>query len=68
MNATKGLALLVFGLAAAACAGRQIFFVQGCEERLGSSYKRAECRACVERPVPHEFLPDNADGYRCARR
>jgi hypothetical protein len=68
MSVAKGLALGVFMLAAAACAGRQIYFVAGCEDRLGSPYKRAECRACVERPLPHVFLPDNPDGDRCARR
>ena len=48
--------------------GRQIFHVRGCDERLAAPYKRMECRACVERPVPHEYLPDNPDGNRCARR
>lgn len=40
----------------------------GCEERLESPHKLQECRACVERPVPHEYLPDNPDGERCVRR
>lgn len=47
------------------CAGRQIFHAQGCDERLAIAYKRAECHACVQRPVPHEYLPDNPDGARC---
>ena len=47
---------------------RHIFYVQGCDDRLAIPHKRAECRACVERPVPHEFLPDNPDGERCVRR
>ena len=68
MNVTKALALLTFTLAAAACAGRQIYAVSGCDDRLASPYKRQECRACVERPLPHVFLPDNADGVRCERR
>ena len=53
MSAKKGLALLVLLLTGAACAGRQIYRPIGCEDRLGSPYKRAECLACVERPVPH---------------
>ncbi len=68
MSAKKGLALLVLLLAGAACAGRQIYRPVGCEDRLGSPYKRAECLACVERPVAHVFLPDNPDGARCERR
>jgi hypothetical protein len=60
--------LLGFVVATAGCAGRQIYFVRGCDERLAIPYKRMECRACVERPVPHEFLPDNPDGARCVRR
>jgi hypothetical protein len=47
------------------CAGRQIFHASGCDERLALAYKRAECHACVQRPVPHEYLPDNPDGARC---
>jgi hypothetical protein len=68
MSATKAFAMLAFVLAAAACAGRQIYYPRGCEERLESPYKRAECRACVERPVRHVFLPDEPDGARCARQ
>ena len=59
-------ALLAMGLAG--CAGRQIYHVRGCDERLGSPEKRMECRACVERPMAHEYLPDNPIGARCARR
>jgi hypothetical protein len=68
MSAIKAFALLAFTLAVAACVGRQIFYPRGCEERLGSNYKRAECLSCVERPVPHVFLPDQPDGARCARQ
>ncbi len=50
------------------CAGREIYYVRGCDERLAMAYKRMECRACVEHPLPHVYLPDNADGARCARR
>jgi hypothetical protein len=53
---------------ASGCAGRQIVHLAGCDERLASPYKRQECRACLERPLPHEFLPDNPDGLRCVRR
>ena len=61
-------ALFVIGFGLSACGGRQIFYVRGCDERLAIPYKRMECRACVERPIPHEFLPDNPDGARCVRR
>jgi hypothetical protein len=60
--------LLALGTAAGGCAGRHIFYVAGCDERLAMPEKRMECRACVERPVPHEFLPDNPNGARCVRR
>ncbi len=59
--------LLLFALSAG-CAGREIYHVRGCDERLAMAYKRMECRACVERPMPHEYLPDNPDGARCVRR
>lgn len=68
MSAAKGFALFAVVLAAAACAGRQIYYPRGCDERLESGYKRAECRACVERPIPHVFLPDQPDGARCSRQ
>jgi hypothetical protein len=69
MNRMNGPCILL-GIAAATsgCAGPQIYFVPDCDERLAIPYKRIECRACVERPIPHEFLPDNPDGARCARR
>jgi hypothetical protein len=50
------------------CAGRQIYYLRGCDERLVIPYKQMECRACVTRPIPHVFLPDNPDGARCVRR
>jgi hypothetical protein len=59
---------LLLVLSAGACAGRQIFHVAGCDERLALPYKRAECRACVLRPIPHEYLPDNPEGARCVLR
>ncbi len=61
---------LVLGLTSllGGCAGRHIYYVSGCDERLAIPYKRQECRACVERPLPHEYLPDNPDGARCVRR
>jgi hypothetical protein len=68
MSVAKGLTLVALVLSVGACVGRQIFYVAGCEDRLASPYKRAECRACVERPLPHEYLPDQPDGARCARR
>lgn len=60
--------ILLCAVAAASCAGREIFHPRGCEERLAIPYKRMECLACVSRPLPHVFLPDNPDGMRCARR
>ena len=68
MNSKILWALLALSAATSGCAGRHIYRVEGCEERLGMPYKRAECRACVERPVPHVYLPDNPDGARCTRR
>ena len=62
------IALLVgLGLLTTGC-GRHIYHVAGCDERLSIPHKRVECRACVERPIPHEFLPDMPDGERCVRR
>jgi hypothetical protein len=58
----------LLGLGLAGCAGRHIYYVQGCDERLAMAEKRMECRACVERPFPHEYLPDNPIGQRCVRR
>jgi hypothetical protein len=68
MNRMTLWLLLALSSLTSACAGRQIFYVAGCDERLAIPYKRAECRACVERPMPHEYLPDNPDGARCVRR
>lgn len=61
-------ALLGLAVAVSGCAGREVYHVRGCEERLASPYKRQECLACVGRPLPHVFLPDNPDGARCSRR
>jgi hypothetical protein len=66
MRLTAGLLLVLFTLAG--CAGRHIYYMAGCDERLAIPYKRMECRACVGRPLPHEYLPDNPDGARCVRR
>ncbi len=68
MSAKKTLAVIVVILGATRCAGRVIYYPAGCEDRLASPYKRAECLACVARPLPHQYLPDNADGDRCFRR
>ncbi len=68
MTKTAIWLLLAASTLVGGCAGRQIFHVRGCDERLSIPYKRQECRACVERPLPHEYLPDNPDGARCARR
>jgi len=63
---------VLLALCAAGCvggyAGRQIFYVSGCDERLALPRKRMECRTCVERPIPHEYLPDNPEGARCVLR
>jgi hypothetical protein len=65
---SAGFVLLAVLIAAGCYAGREIVHPRGCEERLAIPYKRAECMACVTRPLPHVFLPDNPDGMRCARR
>jgi len=69
---SRWIGLLVMGSLAVGCVvaggGREIFHPRGCEERLAIPYKRAECLACVNRPLPHVFLPDNPDGMRCAQR
>ena len=59
---------ILLALCAGGCAGREIFYVPGCDARLALPYKRMECRACVERPIPHVYLPDNPDGARCVLR
>jgi hypothetical protein len=62
---------VLLGLVAAmgGCAERHIYFVPDCDERLAVADKRiVECHACVERPIPHEFLPKGTDGERCSRR
>jgi hypothetical protein len=59
------LGVLVILFAATRCAGRVIRYPVGCADRLGSPYKQAECVACVGRPLPHEYFPDNPDGDRC---
>ena len=66
MTVTKWLSLLALVVLAACATGRVIYYPNGCEDRLGSPYKRGECIACVTRPVPHQYLPDNADGDRCS--
>jgi hypothetical protein len=68
MKSLWTLVVVLASLAASGCAARQIYHVRGCDERLASAYKQMECRACVERRLPHEYLPDNPDGMRCARR
>jgi hypothetical protein len=61
---------VLLGLVAAmgGCAERHIYFVPDCDERLAVADRRVECHTCVERPIPHEFLPKNSDGERCSRR
>jgi hypothetical protein len=59
---------LLLAMAGCVGGGREIRHMRGCEERLEAPYKRAECRACMERPVPHVFLPDRPDGERCVRQ
>lgn len=70
MNRTKNAVswlLIGLSLAATACAGggREIRRVAGCDSRLAMAEKRAACRACVERPRPHVYLPDRPEGDRC---
>jgi hypothetical protein len=61
-------ALLALITVASGCGPRIIYHVRGCDERLAHPYKRMECRACVERPRPHMFMPENVDGQRCVLR
>ncbi len=68
MSAKRVLAVLALVLGITQCASRVIYHPGGCEDRLGSPYKRGECIACVTRPLPHQYLPDNPDGDRCFRR
>jgi hypothetical protein len=68
MRVMKVVGAVVLLLTIVNCAGRQIYVVTGCDERLESPYKQGECRRCVERPVPHKYEPDNADGERCVLR
>ncbi len=65
---TRRLCPLLLLLSLAGCAGRTLYYVRGCDERLALAEKRAECRACVERPLPHADLADNPPGARCVRR
>jgi hypothetical protein len=69
-EAKKALPWLLLGLCAlsTACAGggREIRRVAGCDSRLARPEKRAACRACVERPRRHVYLPDRPEGDRCA--
>ena len=67
MKRIAGLISLLAAVAFGGCAGpgRQIYHLQGCHERLAMPEKKVECRACIERPLPHKYLPDNPDGLRC---
>jgi len=62
------MSLLLVPAVGCAGPGRQIIHIQGCRERLVIPEKKVECQICVERPVPHKFLPDNPEGLRCVRR
>jgi hypothetical protein len=64
----KKLLLVAALLACAACFGREIRHVNGCDDRLSNPEKRAACRACIERPEPHVYLPDQPEGERCVRQ
>jgi hypothetical protein len=68
MTAKTILAAIVLLFGVTNCAQRVIYYPVGCADRLGSPYKQAECMACVQRPLPHQYLPDNVDGNRCFRR
>lgn len=65
-NIIIGLWLATTALASGC--GREISHLRGCENRLASEYKRMECTACVTRPRPHVFHPDQPDGTRCRLR
>ena len=68
MSTTIRWALAALGLCASGCLGREVYYVRGCEDRLAAPYKRQECMACVTRPRPHVYLPDQPDGTRCRMR
>jgi hypothetical protein len=70
MQRILGLMALLVVSAAFGCAGsgRQIIHPRGCLERLAIPEKKMECQVCVERPMPHKYLPDNPEGLRCVRR
>ena len=68
MKKTMLIAAVLLAFAACVGAGREIIHTRGCEERLENPAKRAACFACLERPVPHLFLPDRPEGERCVRR
>ena len=68
MTLRSALALVALSSALAGCAGREVYYVQGCDSRLAIPYKQMECRACVTRPRPHMYLPDQPDGTRCVPR
>jgi hypothetical protein len=67
-NAFRAALLGAAVLSAGCFGGRRVYHVDGCDSRLQMREKREACRACVERPVPHVYLPDNPEGDRCAVR
>ena len=68
MRILVAMIVLATAVSVGGCAERQIRQISGCNNRLASEHKREECRVCVERPRPHEYLPDNPDGMRCVPR
>ena len=61
-------AWLFLGVGLLGGCGREIFYVKGCQDRLAIQHKIDECLVCVQRPIPHVYLPDQPDGVRCQRR
>jgi hypothetical protein len=66
-NVMSALLLAAAVLSAGCMGGRRIYHREGCDTRLEMREKREACRACVERPEPHVYLPDAPEGQRCVR-
>jgi hypothetical protein len=64
-NTMRWLLLAAAASSAGCMGGRKVYHVEGCNTRLEMKEKREACRACVERPKPHVYMPDMPEGDRC---